>query len=134
MKHHPWTTGEERQLLLWYGRLSAAEIAQRLGCTERAIWDRAHTLGLKSKRVDGWAPRDIARLLGVNECTVDRWIGRRILRRQQAEKGSARWHSVADSELRRFIVARPDLALAHRIQRGEYRDLAIKALQEAKAA
>src|SRR5690348_13211892 len=100
MTKHYWTTAEERQLRAWYGQVSAAEIARRIGCTKYAVFWKAHSLGLHAMRVDGWSARRLARLLGVSDSLVGDWLRLGVLKRQHKD---AIWHSIADSEVRRFI-------------------------------
>lgn len=110
-RHRPWTADElERLRELIAQGLSSRTIAHKLKRSQRAIQDRAHTLGgLQAFRCDPlarvWTTPAIAALLGVSKSTVAVWRVRGWLPHVRVEPGTrGRPAFITDDQLMTFLA------------------------------
>jgi len=112
-----WTAKADRRLRRLFPELSAAEIAERIGCSMSAVHNRSHALGLR--KTDGWKSARTAR----------RWLeGRHEGSRAHCFRpGLTPWnkgtHYVAGgrSAETRFKLGRPASAARNYVPIGAYR-------------
>jgi hypothetical protein len=112
-KEPPWTREQiwllEEHVYTWSWR----RLAKALGRTVVAVKLKAKRLGLgKMSYREGWTQRHVARLLGVDDHKVARWVAQGWLDRRRRgtdrtpQQGGDAWLFAPDA-LRRFIVAHP---------------------------
>ena len=105
-----WTPEEDAYLEERWGQATPQAIARRLDRTYTAVRLRAKRRGLRLRGVDGsYSARELERELGLCERTVSReWRAAGLRFGRTCTAGAMRINRILPSELRRFLIARPE--------------------------
>lgn len=120
--HRPWTPAEDEYLADWWGMQPDTEVARHLrrsvdACKIRAT--RQHGLARKHQF---WTARDVARLFGVDDHLVIRWIRDGYLAARKSSVGcssGAMWE-IQPEAIERFIKTHPWRYDPRRMEWGDY--------------
>ena len=119
---HAWTPEDDEILAAWWGVWPDAAVAARLGRTVNACKIRAtRRLGL-ARKDQFYTARQVAKILGVDDHRVSRWIAEGVLCGHQSvvSAGSTRMWAIDEPALVAFLRAYPWRYDRTRIEPGSY--------------